>query len=73
MKGVEPIVGRLDYVGSFRVYVNRQGELVVPIGNCRVYVEDEQARAFLNDLLSLAGKFRVAQTSSNGHAVTSRQ
>lgn len=70
----EPIIGnRLEFVGSFRVYVNRQGELVVPIGNCRVYVEDEQARAFLDDLLSLAGKFRVAQEHSNGHVRAGKQ
>lgn len=48
-----------------------QGESVIPIGNCRVYVEDEQARAFLNDLLSLAGRFRPQPVSSNGHVVSS--
>ena len=42
---VVPTVGnRPEFVGSFRIYVTAQGELVIPIGNCRVYVEDEQAR-----------------------------
>jgi len=69
---VVPIIGnRLEYVGSLRVYVNARGELVIPIGNCRVYVEDEQARAFLDDLLSLAGRFRN-QPVSNGNVPTLR-
>ncbi len=64
---VVPIVGnRLEFVGSFRIYLTAQGELVIPVGNCRVYVEDEQARDFLNDLLSLAGRFRQQPASSNG-------
>lgn len=67
---IVPIVGnKLEFVGSFRIYVTTEGELVIPVGNCRVYVEDEQAREFLNDLLSLAGRFR--QLPVNGHtAVT---
>ena len=69
---IVPIAGnRLEFIGSFRIYVTAQSELVIPIGNCRVYVEDEQARAFLNDLLSLAGRFRQQPTSSNGHVVNS--
>ena len=32
-----------------------------PFGNCRVYVESEQAREFLNDLLSLAGTFKAQE------------
>ena len=68
---IVPISGnRLEFVGSFRIYVTAQGELVIPIGNCRVYVEDEQARAFLNDLLSPAGRFRQP-ASSNGNVVSS--
>jgi len=47
-----------------------QGELVIPVGNCRVYVEDEQARDFLNDLLSLAGRFREQLASGNGHVAS---
>jgi hypothetical protein len=44
---VVPTVGnRLEFVGSLGMYVTVQGELVIPMGNCRVYVEDEQARAF---------------------------
>ena len=67
-----PIVGnRLEFVGSFRIYVTAQGELVIPVGSCRVYVEDEQARDFLNDLLSLAGRFREQLASGNGHVVSS--
>ena len=63
---VVPTLGnRLEFVGSFRIYVTAQGELVIPIGNCRVYVEDEQARDFLNDLLSLAGRFRQQPASSD--------
>jgi hypothetical protein len=70
---VVPIIGnRLEYVGCFRIYVNRQGELVIPVGNCRVYVEDEQARMFLDDLLSLAGRFRSQPVSSNGNVAASR-
>jgi hypothetical protein len=66
---VVPIIGnRLEFVGSLRIYVNKHGELVIPIGNCRVYVEDEQAMAFLEDLLSLAGRFR----SSNSIVPASR-
>ena len=69
MNGVVPIIGnRLEFVSSFRIYVTAQGELVIPIGNCRVYVEDEQARDFLNDLLSLAGRFRTETASNNGVA-----
>lgn len=69
---VVPIVGnRLEFVGSFRIYVTAQGELVIPIGNCRVYVVDEQARTFLNDLLSLAGRFRRQPVSGNGHGASS--
>lgn len=69
---IVPIAGnRLEYVGSFRIYVTAQGELVIPIGNCRVYVEGEQARAFLNDLLSLAGRFREQPTNTNGHVASS--
>lgn len=68
---VVPIIGnRLEYVGSFRIYLNKHGELVIPVGNCRVYVEDGQARAFLEDLLSLAGRFRTGQ-ANNGHALVS--
>jgi hypothetical protein len=69
MNNVVPIIGnRLEFVGVLRIYVNPQGELVIPIGNCRVFVEDEQARAFLDDLLALAGKFRQFQAAtSNGH------
>lgn len=69
---IVPISGnRLEFVGSFRIYVTTQGELVIPIGNCRVYVEDEQACAFLDDLLSLAGRFRQLPMSGNGQtAVT---
>lgn len=63
---VVPIIGnRLEFVGSFRIYVTAQGGLVIPIGNCRVYVEDEQALEFLNDLLSLAGRFRQQLVSGN--------
>ena len=63
---IVPISGnRLEFVGSFRIYVTAQGELVIPIGNCRVYVEDEQARDFLNDLLSLAGRFRKQLANSS--------
>lgn len=69
---VVPISGnRLEFVGSFRIYVTAQGELVIPIGNCRVYIEDEQARAFLDDLLSLAGRFRPQPASTNGHITSS--
>jgi len=69
---IVPIVGnRLEFVGSFRIYLTAQGELVIPIGNCRVYVEDAQAREFLNDLLSLAGRFRPQPVSSNGHEARS--
>lgn len=69
---VVPIVGNcLEFVGSFRIYLTSQGELVIPIGNCRVYVEDEQAREFLNDLLSLAGRFRQQLISGNGHGASS--
>lgn len=69
---IVPISGnRLEFVGSFRIYVTAQGELVIPIGNCRVYVEYEQARTFLNDLLSLAGRFRPQSASSNGHVANS--
>lgn len=73
MRGtVVPNVGnRLEFVGSFRMYVTVQGELVIPIGNCRVYVEDEQARDFLNDFLSLAGRFRRQPVSGNRHAASS--
>lgn len=59
MNAILPINKRLEFVASFRIYVTPAGELVIPIGNCRVYVEDEQAREFLNDLLSLAGKFKA--------------
>ena len=56
---VVPSAGnRLEIVGSFRIHVTAQGELVIPVGNCRVYVQDEQACAFLDDLLSLARRFR---------------
>lgn len=73
MNGVVPIIGnRLEYVGSFRVYLTAQGELCIPIGNCRVFVEDEQARAFLDDLLSLAGRFRNQPASNNGIVPASR-
>lgn len=69
---VVPIIGnRLEFVGSFRIYVTAQGELVIPIGNCRVYVEDEQAREFLNDLLSLAGRFKEQPASGNGYGANS--
>ena len=69
MNGVVPIIGnRLEFVGSFRIYVTAQSELVIHIGNCRVYVEDEQACTFLNDLLSLAGRFRTETASNNGVA-----
>lgn len=69
---VVPTVGnRLEFVGSFRIYVTAQGELVIPVGNCKVYVEDEQAREFLNDLLSLAGRFKQQPISSNGHGASS--
>jgi len=69
---IVPISGnRLEFVGSFRIYVTAQGELVIPIGTCRVYVEDEQAREFLDDLLSLAGRFRQQPASSNGQRVRS--
>lgn len=58
---IVPIVGnRLEFVGSFRIYLTAQGELCIPIGNCRVYVEDEQARAFLEDLLDVSGSQLVA-------------
>lgn len=50
---------RLKFVASFRIYVTPEGELVVPLGNCKVYVEDERAREFLNDLLMLAGAFKA--------------
>lgn len=69
---IVPTIGnRLEFVGSFRIYLTAQGELVIPIGNCRVYVEDEQALEFLNDLLSLAGRIRQLPASSNGHVVSS--
>lgn len=69
---VVPIIGnRLEFVGSFRIYLTSQGELVIPVGNCRVYVEDEQARNFLNDLLSLAGRFRQHPASGNRHGTSS--
>ena len=69
---VVPTVGnRLEFVGSLRMYVTVQGELVIQMGNCRVYVEDEQARDFLNDFLSLAGRFRWQPVSGNGHAASS--
>ena len=69
---IVPISGnRLEFVGSFRIYLTAQGELVIPIGNCRVYVEDEQAREFLNDLLSLAGRFRQEPINSYGHVASS--
>jgi hypothetical protein len=69
---VVPIVGnRLEFVGSFRIYVTARGELVIPVGNCRVYVEDEQARDFLNDLLALAGRFRQQPASGNGLGTSS--
>ena len=73
MRGsVVPIASnRLEFVGSFRIYLTAQGELVIPVGNCRVYVEDEQARDFLNDLLSLAGRFRQPLASGNGHGASS--
>lgn len=61
MNTILPICKRLEFVASFRIYVTPAGELVIPIGNCRVYVEDEQAREFLNDLLSLAGKFKARE------------
>jgi hypothetical protein len=65
---VVPIIGnRLEFVGSLRIYLTAQGELVIPVGNCRVYVEGEQARDFLNDLLSLAERFRQQLASDNGH------
>ena len=67
-----PIVGnRLEFVGSFRIYLTVQGELVIPVGTCRVYVEDEQARDFLNDLLALAGRFRWQPAIGNGHVASS--
>ncbi len=69
---VVPTVGnRPEFVGSFRMYVTFQGELVIPIGNCRVYAEDEQACDFLIDFLSLAGRFRRQPVSGNGHAASS--
>ena len=69
---IVPTVGnRLEFVGSFRMYVTVQGELVIPIGNSQMYVEDEQARDFLNDFLSLAGRFRRQPVSGNGHAASS--
>ena len=68
---VVPIVdNQLEFVGSFRIYLTAQGELVIPVGNCRVYIEDEQARDFLNDLLSLAGRFRRQSVSGNGHVAS---
>jgi hypothetical protein len=56
---VLPSIKRLEFVASSRIYITPASELVIPIGNCRVYAEDEQAREFLNDLLSLAGKFKA--------------
>jgi hypothetical protein len=43
----------------------------MPVGHCRVYVEGEQARDFLNDLLSLAGRFRQQLASGNWHVASS--
>ncbi len=75
MNSIVPIIGnRLEFVGVLRIYVNSQGELVIPIGNCRVFVEDEQARAFLDDLLALAGKFgQIQAATNNGHVPGFRQ